>query len=228
MLLVKVASVDSLILYLATSINEESAKKIRNAYNSIKNANFPYIKDITPSYTSILIHFNLLHVSFEEVKDDLIKLLQNVDKDELKFPSKTITIPVLYDTKVGLDLEEVANIHRLSTKEVIKLHSQKEYLVYAIGFLPGFAYMGEVDVKIVTPRLANPRAKLPKGSVGIADNQTATYPKESPGGWRILGRTPIEMFDLNYEGFSYLKVGDRVKYEPISKAEFIKLGGIYG
>lgn len=225
---IKIASVDTLILYFAKTINLESAKKVRFAYQCIKNAKLHYIKDITPSYTSILIHFDLLQTSHEELKSELLELLKSKKDENIKEPTKLISIPVLYDKEVGLDLEDVAHLHKLSIEDVIDLHVSREYLVYAIGFLPGFAYMGEVNPKLATPRLANPRAKLPKGSVGIADNQTATYPKQSPGGWRILGRTPINMFDLNFQGFSYLNVGDRVRYKPISKDEFLKLGGVYG
>lgn len=228
MLEIKIASIDSFIIYFSSTISQESAKKVKFAYESIKGAKLSYIKDLVPSYTSLLVRFNALHVSFEEAKEKILTLLKEQNSTKNDSLSRQITIPVLYDTVVGLDLENVAKFHNLSIQEVIEIHSSKEYLVYAIGFLPGFAYMGEVDERIVTPRLANPRAKLPKGSVGIADNQTATYPKESPGGWRILGRTPINMFDLSYDGFSYLHVGDKVSYKPISKDEFLELGGIYG
>lgn len=139
--------------------------------------------------------------------------------------SRFIVLPVYYDESVGLDLADMAKDKRMSTQDIIDIHSQQEYFVYAIGFAPGFPYMGEVDESIATPRLANPRAKVPKGSVGIADRQTAVYPRQSPGGWNIIGRTPIEMFDTSYEGFSYFRVGDKVKFMPISQDEFIKQGG---
>jgi KipI family sensor histidine kinase inhibitor len=137
-----------------------------------------------------------------------------------------MSIPVYYDSSVGLDLVSLAQNKELSVEDVIRLHVQKDYFVYAIGFAPGFPYMGEVDKKIATPRLANPRAKVPKGSVGIADIQTAIYPKQSPGGWQIIGRTPTPMFDASYDGLSYLRVGDKVNFEPISQEMFKKLGGV--
>lgn len=127
---------------------------------------------------------------------------------------------------VGLELEAISASKNLSVEEIIALHVEKDYFVYAIGFAPGFPYMGDVDSRIASPRLANPRAKVPKGSVAIADRQTAIYPKQSPGGWNILGRTPIEMFSRSYDGLSYLRVGDKVNFEPISKEKFLKLGGV--
>lgn len=222
----KIASVDSVIIYFSSLISEEAAQKIQLAFKKIRKANLPFIVSVTPSYTSILVRFNPLTIDHNKVQTKLQAIL--VDENHLLNTQKisTITIPVLYDEKVGLDLKDVANMNNLSIDEVIRIHSQKEYLVFAIGFLPGFAYMGEVDSTIATPRIANPRAKVPQGSVGIADTQSAVYPKESPGGWRILGRTPIDMFDLEYDGFSYLQVGDKVRFNPIDKDEFLLLGGV--
>lgn len=115
---------------------------------------------------------------------------------------------------------------KLSVEEIIKIHSQKLYDVYAIGFLPGFAYLGSVDNRIALPRLATPRKQIPKGSVAIANTQTAVYPEQSPGGWNIIGRTTMELFDKNLEQLSPLSVGNKVKFNPISKEDFLNQGGI--
>jgi len=131
-----------------------------------------------------------------------------------------------YSEEVGFDLDRISKLSNLSIKEVIELHSSTTYRVYTIGFLPGFAYLGEVDTKIATPRLDTPRTKIPKGSLGIADNQSAIYPIQSPGGWNIVGRTYLDMFDKNLDGFSYLSIGDRVKFRAISRDEFLKNGGV--
>lgn len=221
----KLAGVDSLILYFGNEISQNVAQKVQNAYKILKTSKNENFLEFTPSYTSILVRFNLLHVNYEEAKGMIEKILKSKKVSTNEENSTLIEIPVYYGLEVGLDLKQIALHHNLSIEEVIKIHSQKEYLVYAIGFLPGFAYMGEVDEKIAMPRLANPRANIPKGSVGIADNQAAIYPQKSPGGWQILGRTPLNMFDLNYDGYSYLKVGDKVKYLPISKKEFLSKGG---
>ena len=114
----------------------------------------------------------------------------------------------------------------LSIEEIIEIHSSKSYDVYAIGFSPGFAFLASVDKKIAIPRLSSPRKSIPKGSVAIADTQTAVYPQQSPGGWNIIGRTAMELFDKNLEKLSPLSVGYKVKFNPISKEEFLSQGGI--
>lgn len=217
----EVASVDSLIIYFGDSIGEEVASRVRGAFFALKGSN-EFI-ELIPSYTSLLVKYDFMKYSFEEMVELIKGRIDSSSGTEVE--SRSITLPVYYGLEVGLDLEDMAKSKDLSIKEIIKIHTQKEYFVYAIGFAPGFPYMGEVDRLIATPRLANPRAKVPKGSVGIADTQTAIYPRLSPGGWNIIGRTPVEMFDKSYEGFSYFRVGDRVRFESISKDEFIKLGG---
>jgi inhibitor of KinA len=222
----EVTSYDSLIIYFGDKISPFVAKKVREAYGKIKSANLSYCLEIIPSYTSIFIRFDFIRFSFDELIVTLKTLLQNKKNTLNDLSSRDMVIPVFYSQEVGEDLEWLANEKNLSIDEIISLHVSQEYFVYAIGFAPGFAYMGEVDKKIATPRRANPRLKVPKGSVALADTQTAIYPKQSPGGWHILGRTPLEMFHPSYEGFSYLKVGDRVRFEPISREKFLELGGI--
>ncbi len=219
----EIASVDSIIIYFGDKISQEISKDVRGAFFALKNEE--WVKDIIPSYTSLFITYDVLKFDYEDIVNKIKSKLENKNFQKTDDNSRLVEIPVFYDKGVGLDLERISNEKNLSIDEVINIHSQKEYFVYTIGFAPGFAYMGEVDKKIATPRLANPRVKIPKGSVALADIQTAIYPKESPGGWNIIGRTPLEMFSVDYDGFSYLKVGDRVKFKPISKDEFLSLGG---
>jgi len=221
----KVASVDSLIIYFGDKIDKKINQKVRDSFFALKEAKLDEILDLIPSYTSILIKFDIFKFTHKELLSKVEHILNSNKKLNISSYSKVVKIPVYYDLSVGFDLERVARINNLTIKDVIKYHTSKEYLVYAIGFAPGFAYMAEVDNKISTPRLATPRAKVPKGSVGIANNQTAVYPKDSPGGWNIIGKCPIEMFSKEYNNFSYLSVGDRVVFEPISKDEFLRLGG---
>ena len=220
-----VASVDSLIIYFGQDIGDSVAKKVREAFYTLKNAKLKNVTEIVPSYTSIMVSYDFLKVSYRDICAEIDEAIKHEEEFSHDMTTRSISIPVYYGTEVGLDLEELAKIKNLSIEEIISLHVNKEYFVYAIGFSPGFPYMGEVDEVLATPRLANPRSKVPKGSVGIADKQTAIYPQLSPGGWQILGRTPIEMFDTSYDGFSYLKVGDRVKFRSILKDEFRELGG---
>ena len=221
----KIASVDSIIVYFSNSISKESVDLVQHNYALLKDSKDSGIIDITPSYTSILIRFDL-----EKYDSDLFtKYLKETISLELKEEGqegKLVEIPMYYSEEVGFDLDRISKLSNLSIKEVIELHSSTIYRVYTIGFLPGFAYLGEVDTKIATPRLDTPRAKIPKGSLGIADNQSAIYPIQSPGGWNIIGRTYLDMFDKNLDGFSYLSIGDRVKFRAISRDEFLKHGGV--
>ncbi|WP_458700476.1 5-oxoprolinase subunit PxpB [Sulfurospirillum sp. 1307] len=217
----EVASVDSLIIYFGDKIGEDVASSVRGAFFTLKKLDM--FVELIPSYTSLLIKYDFIKYSFDEIKELILKELENSSQEIIE--SRNITLPVYYGIEVGLDLEDMSKQKGLSIEEIIQIHTKKEYFVYAIGFAPGFPYMGEVDKLIATPRLANPRAKVPKGSVGIADTQTAVYPRVSPGGWNIIGRTPIEMFDKSYDGFSYFKVGDKVTFKSIDKEEFLSLGG---
>ncbi|WP_331775998.1 5-oxoprolinase subunit PxpB [Sulfurospirillum sp. 1612] len=221
----KIASVDSIIVYFADHISRDNVDLVQSNYIHIKNLKHEGLIDIIPSYTSILFHYDLRIFDFKSIVAFLqehIALDRRMDKEE----GRLIEIPIYYDESVGFDLAHVAKEANLSIQEVIAIHSSCEYLVYSIGFLPGFAYLGEVDKRIATPRLTSPRSKIPRGSLGIADNQSAIYPVQSPGGWNIVGRTYQDMFDKKIDGFSYLNVGDRVKFLPIDKDEFLKNGGV--
>ena len=145
---------------------------------------------------------------------------------EDNFEEKIITMDVYYGLEVGFDLEKISLEKSLSIDEIIQIHTSLIYDVYAIGFLPAFAYLGRVDEKLATARLSTPRTLVPKGSVAIADNQTAVYPQQSSGGWNIIGKTAFELFDKNLENLSIFEVGNKVKFNPISNKEFLFQGGI--
>ena len=219
----KVASVDSILINFCNEISKDCSKLVQKAFYLLKQEGD--FKEIVPSYSSILVTFDILNYSYEEALELIKNILKNIDKISLNYKSKLIKIPAFYDISVGIDLNRVANIHKLTINEVIKIHSTKEYFVYTLGFLPGFAYMGDVDKKIATPRHKSPRAKVAKGSIAIANKQCAIYPKESPGGWNIIAKTPIELISKNYQNFSLLQIGQRVQFIPINKDEFLRLGG---
>lgn len=221
---IKVASVDSLIIYFGDKIDKDIAKKVKNAYLCIKKLNLDGIIEIVPSYTSILITYDIFTYDYETIKTKLEDLI-NLDETQ-EDNSKLITIDVYYGTEVGLDLQSMSEKTGLSIEQIIKIHSEKTYDVYAIGFLPGFGYLASVDERIALPRLSTPRKSIPKGSVAIANTQTAVYPQASPGGWNIVGRTAFDFFDKNLDTLSPISVGDRVKFNPISKEQFLKQGGV--
>ena len=220
----KIASVDSLIIYFGDIIDEQIALNVKKTCLCLKKLKIKGIIEIIPSYTSIFISFDIFKYDFQTLSE-LIKKSINLDSND-EFEEKIVTIDVYYGQDVGLDLYDMSLKTNLSIEKIIEIHSSKFYDVFAIGFLPGFAYLASVDEKIALPRLSTPRKQIPKGSVAIADTQTAVYPQSSPGGWNIIGRTAMELFDKKLEKLSPLSVGDKVKFNPISKEEFLGQGGI--
>lgn len=220
----KIASVDSLIIYFGDKIDEKTATKVKKAYKSLKALNIDGLIEIIPSYSSIFISFDIFKYDYESLKTLLKNSINSNFEDN--FEEKIITIDVYYGFEVGLDLQKISFEKKLSIEEIIQIHTSKIYDVYAIGFLPAFAYLASVDEKIATARLATPRNLIPKGSVGIADNQTAIYPQNSPGGWNIIGKTALELFDKNLESLSIFEVGNKVKFNSISKEDFLSQGGV--
>lgn len=198
---IEITSVDSVILYFEQIISEEVLDKVQNAYNTLKE--LKGVIDITPSYSSILIQYDLSIYDYRSIQKAITKRLSTHQNMTTVNDNKLIKIPTHYDE--GLDLERVAKFNHLTVEEVIDLHTQTIYRVYAIGFMVGFAFLASVNEKIATPRLSTPRAKVPKGSVAIADQQTAIYPQDSAGGWNIVGRTEFDDFDQ-------FSVGDSVQF----------------
>jgi inhibitor of KinA len=180
------------------------------------------VRNLHPAYCSLLVKFDALRFSHEEVEGVLRGYLARLEEVKLPKP-RQVEIPICYGGEFGPDLEEVAALRGITPEEVVRLHSSTTYRVYFLGFVPGFAYLGELPEDLVTPRLATPRKKVPAGSVGIAGNQTGVYPFATPGGWRLLGRTPVKMFRVDQEDLSLLSIGDRVRFTPISRERFTEL-----
>ena len=185
--------------------------------------------DIVPSYCSVHLTFDLGKISGVDFIKQLYELdaLLGVKDVNLHREQKRVKVPVYYGSEVGFDLENVAKASSLSIEQVIEVHSRQVYDAYAVGFAPGFAYLGIVDERIATPRKKTPRQFIPAGSLGIADQQTAIYPSISPGGWQIIGRTPKNMVDFsdNTNTPTLINVGDQVQFIPVSKREYLKMGG---
>lgn len=219
-----IAGVDSLIIYFGDKIEEKTANKVKKAYLSIKNLNLDGLVEIIPSYTSIFIQFDIFKYDYESLKNLLLNSI-NLDIKE-DFEEKIITIDVYYGLETGFDLQKISLEKSLTIDEIIQIHSSKIYDVYAIGFLPAFAYLGCVDERIASARLKTPRTFVPKGSVAMADFQTAVYPLNSPAGWNIIGKTALELFDKRLDTLSVFQIGNRVKFNSISKEEFLSQGGI--
>ena len=189
-----------------------------------QNALIVYFADLVPSYASLLVIFDLERTDYFEMRQRLRSALENLD-DSAGGAGNLVTLPVYYSEESGPDLALIAEQGKLSIDDVIEIHLQQEYRVYAIGFAPGFAYLGEVDERIAAPRLSTPRQKVPRGAVAIADRQTAVYPAESPGGWNLIGLCPTRMFDPARTPSMPVKAGDRIRFEAIDRDSFIAQGG---
>jgi KipI family sensor histidine kinase inhibitor len=224
-----VAGENSLIVYLSTRTEPLIAAKLQRMTEALRDNLKSYLIDLIPSYASILVIYNPLLTDHFAVSKSIHAAAQLADKsDEGTLDAAggaLVKLPVYYGLESGPDLAGLAANAGLTVEQVIAIHQSVEYRVYAIGFAPGFAYLGEVDERIAASRLATPRQKVPKGAVAIADRQTAVYPAVSPGGWNLIGLCPTLMFDPNSEPNMPVKTGDRVVFEAIDRQAFIDLGG---
>lgn len=209
----------AIVLEFGNEISRELNLLVRKMYYCISKENIEGIEEVVPAYRSLIIYYNPQKVKYADIVQQLKELEKSVT--EITLPTAHITeIPVLYGGEYGPDLEFVAQFNKLSAKKVIKIHTEKEYFIYMLGFSPGFPYLGGMSDKIATPRLEKPRLKVSEGSVGIAGKQTGIYPIESPGGWQIIGRTPVKLFDPQKEPPFLLKSGDYIKFYPIDQEQF--------
>jgi KipI family sensor histidine kinase inhibitor len=210
----------ALLVEFGDGISLKSNSMVLALNEAILKADIVGVEELVPTYRSLLVRYDPLKTSYEQLAFGIKDIEGTLDKVIAEMEGKKVTIPVAYGGEYGPDLSYVAECHGLSEEHVVKLHSEREYRVYMIGFIAGFPYLGEVPDEIATSRLETPRLKVPAGSVGIAENQTGIYPCEAPGGWRIIGRTPIKLFNSLQQPPALLKSGDKVKFKPISKREF--------
>jgi KipI family sensor histidine kinase inhibitor len=225
---IQVASENSLIVYFADAVSQQVSDDILRV-GSFLSAHVGHdLIDLVPSYASILVVFNPLRIDHLHVRKIIREAYQSTHNRNQDSENKTVLLPVYYGEEAAPDLTMLAANAGLSVEQVIEIHQSIEYRVYAIGFAPGFAYLGEVDARIAAPRLATPRKKVPKGAVAIADRQTAVYPAQSPGGWNLIGLCPTDMFDPDAEEIMPVSVGDKVKFSAISRTDFLQLGGQLG
>jgi KipI family sensor histidine kinase inhibitor len=210
----------ALVIEFGNVISLDVNNKVISLNDAILKVKIRGVEELVPTYRSLLIRYSPLETTYEQLVFNVksIEETLKVSKTEVKIGK--ITIPVVYGEEYGPDLTYVAQFHGLNEEQVIELHSEKTYRVYMIGFVAGFPYLGEVSDEIATPRLETPRLKVPAGSVGIAEKQTGIYPCEAPGGWRIVGRTPLRLFNQLQQPPTLLKPGDNVKFKPISEKEF--------
>ena len=220
---IRVAGENALIVYLEGGVNPATLDRVRRLTAALESR-FPLeVVDLNPGYHSVVVVYDGRRTGFAELRNAIPTL--DLDHDTGGEEGQSLRLPVYYAPESGPDLERLAAFRGLSTDQVVELHCGITYLVYAMGFAPGFAYLGEVDERIAAPRLATPRLDVPAGAVAIAGRQTAVYPCRSPGGWNLIGRCPVPMFDPEHSPPARCAVGDRVRFHPIGREEYLDLGG---
>ncbi len=209
----------ALLIQFENEISYEIHLKVISLYKTLRNFANKGVVSIIPAYNSITVVYNTKASDYTRLTKLIIDAWNNL-KINLPTQKTIINIPVCYDIEFALDIKAVCMHTKLDQAEIIKRHTAPDYLVYMLGFIPGFLYLGGMDDQIVTPRLPTPRLKTPKGAVGIAGNQTGIYPIETPGGWQIIGQTPIQLFNISTP---LVEAGDFVRFYSIDKTAFIKL-----
>lgn len=204
-------------------IDPKINRQIRQIIEQIKGLQLDGIVELVPTYCALLVQYDAMVYSYSDICRILEPTLQESVTDSANELVTIVEIPTVYGGEFGPDLGFVASHNHLSEAEVVSIHSGTDYLVYMLGFIPGFTYLGGVDPRIATPRLSSPRTLIPAGSVGIAGEQTGTYPSDSPGGWQIIGRTPVTMYDMSKEQAALLQAGDYVRYVSIDENEFHRI-----
>ncbi|WP_082233295.1 5-oxoprolinase subunit PxpB [Halobacillus massiliensis] len=214
----------ALVVNVSDHINEDAQKKILNLTQALEEQKPEWMIEYIPAFTTITIFYNPFsfrnsYFPYEQAKASVAEIIATVKETEMEEP-RTIEIPVCYGGDYGPDLEFVAEHNGLTQEEVIDIHQSGDYIVYMIGFAPGFPFIGGMSEKIAAPRRESPRLKIPALTVGIAGNQTGVYPIETPGGWQLIGRTPVKLFTPEAETPSLLKAGDRIRFKQIDSDQY--------
>lgn len=219
---IKITGDKSVAVLFGDAITEEINTSIRAFDEALTEEQIDGITETVPTYCSLTIHYDPERIRYRPLREKLEQMLSVHHKAQRMNPT-VIEIPVLYGGEYGPDLEYVAKYNHMTPEEVIRIHSGGEYLIYMLGFTPGFSYMGGMDDSIATPRLKTPRVLIPAGSVGIAGKQTGIYPIDSPGGWQLIGRTPVRLYDAERDDPILLDAGLRVKFIPVDEAEYQRI-----
>ncbi|MEA3321437.1 MAG: 5-oxoprolinase subunit PxpB [Bacillota bacterium] len=203
-----------------SDISEETNQQIRMFADYLKKIEIEGITELVPAYTTLTVFYRPDKFSYKDLCNTLEDIKKVLQKEEVQSNATVFEIPVLYGGDVGQDLSEVASYNDLAEDEVVSIHSNQPYLIYMMGFVPGFPYLGGMPKEIAMPRRENPRAKIEAGSVGIAGEQTGVYPLETPGGWQIIGRTPVKLYDPEREEPILLSAGAYIRFVPVGQKEY--------
>ncbi|KPB04534.1 5-oxoprolinase subunit PxpB [Bacillus sp. CHD6a] len=203
-----------------SDISEETNQQIRMFADYLKKVEIEGITELVPAYTTLTVFYRPDKISYKDLCNTLQDIKEVLQKEEVQSSAIVYEIPVLYGGDVGLDLSEVASYNGMTEDEVVSIHSNQPYLIYMMGFVPGFPYLGGMPKEIATPRRENPRARIEAGSVGIAGEQTGVYPIETPGGWQIIGRTPVKLYDSERHEPILLSAGAYIRFAPVDRKEY--------
>lgn len=212
----------SLLVEFGSEISPEINRKIAATVQLMREQHIEGIVDVIPTYCSLLVNYDLRVVGYDEMKKHLEDLVR-VDVKTGAGVRTVVEIPVCYGGEYGPDLPGIAEHAGLSEEEVIRIHTSRDYLIYMLGFLPGFTYLGGLDERIHTPRLPNPRLSIPAGSVGIGGSQTGIYPLDSPGGWQLMGMTPVKTYDPERETPILVEAGQYIRFVEIDEERYLRI-----
>ncbi|WP_249672068.1 5-oxoprolinase subunit PxpB [Pseudomonas abieticivorans] len=221
---IEVVALDSLMVRLFDNIDEANMPWLLAAGTRLRAAFGAQLIELVPSYTTLMVQFDLFQLTPKAARERIAQALHDLQPDTGAC-GHLHEIPVWYHPSVGPELALLGKRFADDIEQVIRLHTARDYQVFALGFAPGFAFMGLVDEQIAAPRLNTPRKRVAAGSVGIAERQTAAYPAVSPGGWNLIGRTPSRLFDRDRDGYSLMQPGDRVRFVAVDRDTFVGLGG---
>ena len=208
----------ALVVEIGDVISPECNRRVNQLLDAIEAGGVRGVVDLVPTYRSLMVQYDPMLVSFEDLRGAISEVGSKL-KDRKAEGGRLVEIPTLYGGEYGPDLEFVAEQAGLSVEDVVQLHSSVDYLVYMMGFTPGFPYLGGLPERLATPRLTTPRTVIPAGSAGIAESQTGVYPLDSPGGWQLIGRTPLKLFDVDRDPPSLIAAGDWVRFVPLGSEE---------
>ena len=212
----------SILLQFGNTIDPAINRKIAATVQLMREQHINGVTDVIPAFCSLLINYDPRVISYEQIKRRMEALVK-IDVTAGDTRKRVFEIPVCYGGEYGPDIQNIADHAGLSVEEVIQIHTSRDYLIYMLGFLPGFTYQGGLDERIHTPRLANPRIRIPAGSVGIGGSQTGIYPMDSPGGWQLMGMTPVKTYDPDREVPILVEAGDYIRFVAIDEDEFHRI-----
>lgn len=209
----------ALVVEFGNEINEAVNEKVHALAKKIRQENIPGITEMIPTFRSLLVSYDMLQISYSKLSVMLSVLSRELEMNQAAH-HRIVKIPCCYGARFGADLTDMERLTGLSREEIIELHSSVDYKIYMLGFLPGFVYLGGLDKRLEVPRLDTPRVRIGKGAVGIGGNQTGIYPMDSPGGWRLIGGTPVDLYDPEREDPVLLRAGEYIRFVPISIMDY--------